>query len=163
MDWLTEGTTYDVVQEWKKRYPQYSIMEFDDYSKITTPDMKLVLSGEKTISDVLDSIEEKKKNNKEKKKKTKKMGDNDSPSESKKKTIDLVLCYQCFIRLGGDSEKWDSTECDTTTRRTCQKCGITGLYVRRSSEEEKQPGTTDEDKDVEEVKEVIKPRKFRRL
>jgi len=85
MDWLTEGTTYDVVQEWKKRYPQYSIMEFDDYSKITTPDMKLVLSGEKTISDVLDSIEEKKK--------TKKMRDDDSPSESKKKTTDLVLCY----------------------------------------------------------------------
>ena len=83
MDWLTEGTTYDVVQEWKKRYPQYSIMEFDDYSKITTPDMKLVLSVEKTISDVLDSIEEKKK--------TKKMGDDDSPSESKKKTTNLVV------------------------------------------------------------------------
>jgi len=155
MDWLTEGTTYDVVQEWKKRYPQYSIMEFDDYSKITTPDMKLVLSGEKTISDVLDSIEEKKK--------TKKMRDDDSPSESKKKTTDLVLCYECFVQVGWDSEEWDLIGCDTTKRMTCQKCGLRGLYVRRSSEEEKQPGTTDEDKAVEEVKEVIKPRKFRRL
>lgn len=44
MDWLKEGTTWDVVQEWRRRYPMFSDL------RVTTPDMRAVLAGEKIIA-----------------------------------------------------------------------------------------------------------------
>ena len=43
-DWLTEGTTWDVVQEWRRRYPNYSD------SKTSTQDMRAILAGTKIIA-----------------------------------------------------------------------------------------------------------------
>ena len=42
----------------------------------------------------------------------------------------MILCYDCFIKLGGDPLNWDLIPCDDTKRRKCERCGLVGLYVR---------------------------------
>lgn len=42
----------------------------------------------------------------------------------------MILCYECFIKLGGDPFNWDRLPCDDTKQRKCEQCGLTGLYVR---------------------------------
>ena len=43
MDWLKDGTTWEVVQEWRKRYPNY------DDAKIDTLTLREILVGEKIV------------------------------------------------------------------------------------------------------------------
>jgi len=42
----------------------------------------------------------------------------------------MILCYKCFIELGGDSFDWDGLPCDNTKQRKCERCDLVGIYVR---------------------------------
>ena len=42
----------------------------------------------------------------------------------------MQLCYSCFLELKGESQNWDSYLSDTKVSRKCEKCGLTGIYVR---------------------------------
>ena len=42
----------------------------------------------------------------------------------------MILCYECFIRLGGDPFNWGGLPCDDTKQRKCERCGLVGIYVR---------------------------------
>jgi len=47
-----------------------------------------------------------------------------------KKGVGKLLCYKCFIKLGGNAEEWDRTPCDPTKKKACGKCGLMGVFVR---------------------------------
>jgi len=42
----------------------------------------------------------------------------------------MILCYNCFIKLGGDPLDWDGIPCDDTKQEKCERCGLVGIYVR---------------------------------
>jgi len=42
----------------------------------------------------------------------------------------MILCYNCFIKLGGDPLYWDGIPCDDTKQEKCEQCGLVGIYVR---------------------------------
>ncbi len=41
----------------------------------------------------------------------------------------MKLCYQCYNKRFSD-DKWDTFDCDSETRETCEDCGLFGSYVR---------------------------------
>lgn len=42
----------------------------------------------------------------------------------------MILCYDCFIKLGGNPLDWDGIPCDDTKQEKCGRCGLVGIYVR---------------------------------
>ena len=42
----------------------------------------------------------------------------------------MILCYNCFIELGGNPLDWDGIPCDNTKQEKCERCGLVGIYVR---------------------------------
>lgn len=45
------------------------------------------------------------------------------------------LCYKCYSSLCKE-DNWEKFPCNTQERKTCENCGLTGIYVRDIKKEE---------------------------
>lgn len=46
----------------------------------------------------------------------------------------MFLCYKCYSRHTKE-DKWDDFHCDPELKKTCEDCGLYGVYVREIKEE----------------------------
>jgi len=136
---LKEGEIRDVTQEFCRSYPDYSKESNEDlYFQIQTQEMRAVLAGTRSIEDIITKAEER-LNLKRKEKST-------HLYQPIKKVPNDLYCWPCYSALSGEIAAkpfdkvippsiWDRTRVDTTTRRTCSKCGRTSRFVREFKEE----------------------------
>jgi hypothetical protein len=41
----------------------------------------------------------------------------------------MLLCYKCYMRRF-NNDKWETFDCDSEVKETCEDCGLQGIYVR---------------------------------